>query len=185
MLSATWVLAQQANPCGNTSSGKPAQSGTQLTLYPPEENARDAQATLGATAATGTTNANPAVNQGAQAPGMATSSNQPAGAKTGPQGTAENTTTTASVGQTTPGYQTQAGMEQEAGAKTQYPPTNTQQATPPNAAQAGQTEVEANTNAAAANRAEVGGAIGGGTLGTGNTYPAKLPCSSGSAGKHP
>jgi hypothetical protein len=72
---------------------------------------------------------------------------------------APNVTTTLSAGETTPGFQTESGMEQSAGTGANSPPVKYGYANSPyapvNAEQAGQSEAAANQNAAAAQRAEM------------------------------
>jgi hypothetical protein len=127
-----------------------------------------------ATAAGGTAGAvasNPTVNEGAQSSGNigTNTSEQPISGKTGDQA-AGSATTTESAGQTTPGYQTEAGMNQQPGMHTEssgnpasaVPPAGP--GTPPNQAQAGQTPEEAARNASAVQQSEIGS--GGQTLGT-------------------
>lgn len=91
--------------------------------------------------------------------------------KSGNQGTQIDVTTTGSAGQETPGVQTNLGVEQQPGKHPEIkdrnaPEPNPRQGpgAPPNWEQVGQDPNSANTGAAAAGRAEIGGS-GGGTLG--------------------
>lgn len=83
-----------------------------------------------------------------------------------------NTSTTSSVGVETPGVQTDNGMAQQPDKYRNVNPVNPPQrrGAPPNWEQVGQDEQLANSNAAAAARAEIGGPEG--TLGVGNAYPS-------------
>ncbi len=83
-----------------------------------------------------------------------------------------NTSTTSSVGVETPGVQTDNGMAQQPDKYRNVNPVNPPQrrGAPPNWEQVGQDEQLANSNAAAAARAEIGGPEG--TLGVGNALPS-------------
>lgn len=95
--------------------------------------------------------------------------------KTGQSAYSINTSTTSSVGIETPGAQTDNGMAQQPDKFRNLHPVNPQspRGAPPNWEQVGQDEQLANSNAAAAARAEFGGPEG--TLGVGNAYPSYAP----------
>lgn len=94
--------------------------------------------------------------------------------KTGAHGKALNTSTTASAGVETPGVQTDTGIAQQPGQRTGVHPANSNPGSapgaPPNWEQVGQNEQLADSNAAAAARAEIGGPEG--TLGVRGAMPS-------------
>jgi hypothetical protein len=90
---------------------------------------------------------------------------EPVTGKTAEHAAAINVTTTGSVGQTTPGADTQAGVQQRKGENP--PPVVHGPMAPPNMSMAGQSEEDAEMNAEAASRAEIspGGRNRGGLMG--------------------
>lgn len=96
---------------------------------------------------------------------------EPVTGKTGNEATHINVTTSGSAGEETPGVQTNNGAQQQPGEHAEIkdrkaPKPNPRQkpGAPPNWEQVGQSPQSGNTGAAAASRAEIGGA-GGRTLG--------------------
>jgi hypothetical protein len=99
---------------------------------------------------------------------------QPVTGKTGSHAKALNTSTTKSTGVTTPGVETTNGIVQQPGEHPTLHPVNpglrSAPGAPPNWEQIGQDEQLANSNAAAAYRAEIGGPEG--TLGVAGAMPS-------------